>query len=333
MLYWHLYSQQSTQKGILVRKELRVPEETFDSERTALEFFKIALHPNLIRLLFWYRHKDASNLVFPCYPGNLQAVLRTGWLPNPIAMSGTFEGSRLNNWLWENLMGVVDGLESVHNPKDASLAELAGGTIGAHFDLKPANILVDVDGRLVISDFGLARIKGADRMVRSSLTSPGGTLPYQPPPQESENIRMERDAAIQRHWSRAYDVWSMACIMVEVILYICHGTEGVNSFTERLKGEDDPQSRSGTFWKMDRNGYSLKKAVLDFLDEIDHTGDRYLVKVATWLQKMFEVDYKRRPTAKEVQNALFGGKVIDSLKLGAFVSICGAETQHPLRDM
>jgi eukaryotic-like serine/threonine-protein kinase len=48
-----------------------------------------------------------------------------------------------------------------------------------HADLKPANVLLDPDGRTIVSDFGFARIVVADKPFRKSLV--GGTAGYMAP--------------------------------------------------------------------------------------------------------------------------------------------------------
>ena len=66
-------------------------------------------------------------------------------------------------------IAVADGLHKAH----------AAGII--HRDLKPANILIDRDGIPRIVDFGLAKMRGADKLTKAGSTL--GTVAYMSPEQ------------------------------------------------------------------------------------------------------------------------------------------------------
>ncbi|HZC05886.1 MAG TPA: serine/threonine-protein kinase, partial [Ktedonobacterales bacterium] len=92
-------------------------------------------HPNIVPL-FDFGDAEALYLVMPFVSGgSLQDVLsRT---PLPVGEVVTF-GSQ-----------IADALEYAHQRKVV------------HRDVKPANMLVHADGRLMLSDFGLAKIVNA----------------------------------------------------------------------------------------------------------------------------------------------------------------------------
>jgi serine/threonine-protein kinase len=52
-----------------------------------------------------------------------------------------------------------------------------------HRDLKPDNVMYDADGKLIVTDFDLARVKGEDRLTQAGSTM--GTIYYMPPEQVS----------------------------------------------------------------------------------------------------------------------------------------------------
>lgn len=76
-----------------------------------------------------------------------------------------------------------------------------------HRDLKPGNILFDEDGRFYVSDFGLAKLVGADSNLTRSIAMMG-TPAYLAPELVNEGSRAV---------SAATDVWSLGVILYELL--------------------------------------------------------------------------------------------------------------------
>merc|ERR1712216_1113004 len=94
---------------------------------------------------------------------------------------------------------VVAGLAYMH---DLSLI---------HRDIKPQNILVDLDGHVKLTDFGLGRLKlGHDfASTRTALTNEVVTLWYRAP-----EILLGDE-----HYERSIDLWSVGCVLYKVLRY------------------------------------------------------------------------------------------------------------------
>ena len=73
-----------------------------------------------------------------------------------------------------------------------------------HRDIKPSNILIDKDGRARILDFGLARIRGMDKLTRTGTTL--GTLSYMSPEQVQAKETDHRS-----------DIFSFGVVLYEMI--------------------------------------------------------------------------------------------------------------------
>ena len=92
---------------------------------------------------------------------------------------------------------ILDGLEYLHMNNIV------------HRDIKAANILVDVDGTIKISDFGVSGDldKFKENTVSKSqlLMSLKGTVPWMAP-----------EVICQRGYGRKADVWSLGCLLLEM---------------------------------------------------------------------------------------------------------------------
>lgn len=123
-------------------------------------------HPNIVRLIELGESDDRGlYLVLDYIDGAaLDRVIRRGPLSEKaVALIGR---------------EVAKALDAVHTMRDAN-----GQNLGVvHRDISPANILVGRDGRVRLSDFGVARIHG----LGGEKTETGvfkGKLPYMPPEQ------------------------------------------------------------------------------------------------------------------------------------------------------
>jgi len=304
-----------------------------------LEFLAKSGTPNFVQLLFWYRCADKINYVFPLYPGSLHRAME-GQLYSQIYPSKPSKyRSVLQHWLWQGIVDVVGALKVFHFPDEAILQKQL---IAAHFDLKPANILVTHNGTLLLTDFGQARMKDFNPLGGSSLTAQTGDANYQPPPvsplhnaiSTSVGLGISHTQDVGLRWSRAYDVWSMACIMTEVIEYITQGSAGFKAFGQRRINEDQS---SAAFWKRGatEGTYELKVSVQEALNRFRRTQDRYLIMVTDLIESMFYINPLQRPPIADCLAIISEDIPTDEwpLKDEDEISICGLGTNPQLRNM
>jgi serine/threonine protein kinase len=241
---------------------------------------------------------------------------------------------KLNHWMWQGLVDVLAALKFFHFPGGNHISEIPGQLILAHFQMRPASILVDEMGTFIITDFGQARIKGLRPKEGTSLTAQTGDLNYQPPPLlPLQYVGPGMDEGPR--WSHAYDVWSMACIMAEVIVYITqNGSIGLEAFQAR-RHQEDPSDPA--FWIFNRNEdrFELRQSVQQTLNGFRRYQDPYLNTIISLLEAMFSIDPMQRPTMAACFEAVSQDvstnewPLIDEDEL----SICGLGTNPQLRNM
>lgn len=126
----------------------------------------------------------------------------------------------------KQLVGLAHALKKLHAFSHGSAASYR------HGDLKPENILVfdykerGFPGIWKMADLGLARYHFAATGERKATTSNSGagTISYQPP----ESIHAKAAAT-----SRLYDIWSMGCIILQMMTWLLYGTRKLDELTTR----------------------------------------------------------------------------------------------------
>ncbi|KAJ8132026.1 hypothetical protein O1611_g1593 [Lasiodiplodia mahajangana] len=194
-------------------------------------------------------------------------------------------------WLIGQFVGLLSALELLHKEKCR------------HGDMKPENILwfkdVQNRGTLKIADTRLAVFH--DRGM--ATTTPSGTFRYEPP--EMDETRGQKSSR-----SRQHDIWSMGCIIVELLVWLMCGYNGVRSFRERTpyyfwSKKVDPSTR--------KTSYHVDDYVVACLDAMkkelkDNTAYMALLRLVQdrFLVVSVSEDYVSSPVDREIAERLHG---------------------------
>lgn len=162
--------------------------------------------------------------------------------------------------IFNQLAGLTSALEALHSYKKDN------NDTGSyrHGDLKPENILRFEDGTRVgllkVSDMGLAKHHVDETGLRGPTTTRYGTPLYEPP-------EVFLDAQSAR--SRRYDIWSMGCIMLELLVWLLYGYEELvkfnNSLNEAFSGYGSP------YWVVERTHVRVHPSVEKVMEHIAKT--------------------------------------------------------------
>lgn len=216
--------------------------EAFRREVSALNRFSAHDHPHLIKLLCTYHWHGDYYFLFPWADGNLKDL----WQRSPWPLARQQQCSTAQ-WFSEQCLGLVKGLRDIHN----GTTELSGPaaadpkrhlsssrkTHGKHGDLTPQNILFfknknarEDDGprstHFKISDFGVAEFHRSISLqvaAKDAVVTPTYRAP---------------ECDTTKELSPNYDIWSLACILLECVAWYLGGWQEVNHFaSERLNDE------------------------------------------------------------------------------------------------
>ena len=184
-------------------------------------------------------------------------------------------------WFLEQLQGLASALKRIHDlTHEDDLAEPPSPMLhppspvlpgerraGWHHDLKPENILYfrDTDpprGNFRISDWGSGKVN-TYRSGSINTASPTGTPTYEAP-----------EIIVEGRISRPYDVWSLGCVFLELLVWALVNYEAVKKLKEERFGRRDLGSASSreddAFWQRTASqGIVLRRAVVECISDLE----------------------------------------------------------------
>lgn len=184
-----------TTGDMLAVKQFEVPRP-MSSDRTALssistlnaevETMKDLDHLNIVQYLGFEIREDVYNLFLEYVPGgSVKTILdHFGRFPEPIIRDLNAQ--------------VLDGLAYLHSQ----------GIL--HRDLKADNLLLDTDGTVKISDFGISK-RSRDIYSNNAEMSMQGTIFWMAPEVIHNVVHNEKQG-----YSAKVDVWSLGCVILEM---------------------------------------------------------------------------------------------------------------------
>ncbi|PNP84163.1 hypothetical protein FNYG_02851 [Fusarium nygamai] len=268
---------------------------------------------NIITLMACYKWKDSMHFLFPFIQANLSNVLRNSnnKCPGHLREKLTEGDILVDHWLWKEIEGVSRALSAFHNEMKNPFKDVKGNVVALHFDLKPANILVTDDRKLKITDFGQSIIQIIDNDRAKDLPhNTSGNPRYEPPEARPSSQHLTKSSDDELMVSLNYDVWSLGCIMVEVLIHLLG--KDLHAFDMALAGlkqtdEEPSVLKSGRFFE-EPNG--LKQCVKDSFETFenefrnDSAQAEYMKDVVSLLRHMLDDNKKTRAYSSTVTQKL-----------------------------
>jgi serine/threonine protein kinase len=217
-------------------------------------------------------------------------------------------------WFLDRLRGLAHALRDIHNiieeekhPPSPNLTSPRKGLRKSawHHDIKPQNILFfqirgSKKGVFKIADFGSGKIHTL-RSGSANTKSLNGTITYEPP-----------EALYERVTSRPYDIWSLGCVFLELLLWAIFGFQSVRKFEEDRRGRSAPDSTMNivddAFWQMNAGKIVLRQAVVDRLrllkEKVLEQESQPFKEVVELIPRMLDPDRARRIPALDLWDTL-----------------------------
>ena len=277
----------------------------FNQELRILDELRRYPHNHIVTHLATWTQGEKYCMLFPYAESNLREY-----------MKGTkFGALNKENILWflKQLRGLAHALKDIHNLSEVddlvSSSTLPVPTpaihkSGWHHDLKPENILYyrsigSRHGTFKIGDFGSGKVH-TFRSGSVNTRSPNGTLTYEPPEAHTEGAT-----------SRPYDMWSLGCVFLELLIWAVFDNTTVEAFASNRQDKRAACDvlTDDAFWQVDEAGIaSLRKSVTLTIEllrkEISRQKGQPFMEVLKLVDCMLDLERRTRIVALDVWDTL-----------------------------
>ena len=226
-------------------------DHDFQRELNFLDELRKYSPRNIVTHLATWTHRGRYYMLFPYAQCNLRQYMK--WVQ--------FGSPTKENFIWliRQFRGLAEALKGIHDLTSAGALQSAPDLTtsprgerrgGYHHDLKPENILFyKATDNFEISDFGSGKVH--TYRSGSHMTSRAhGTQTYEPP--EAAKVEVEGT-------SRPYDMWSLGCVFLELLVWAVLGYQHVEDFRNKREDRRYPGNPTAVqvddaFWQMFSNG-------------------------------------------------------------------------------
>lgn len=281
-------------------------EASMARERKFIDDTRNLKHHHLVKCFASWKFGAKYHMIYELASCNLEEFIQK--------KNHSRENPALSNaWLIKQMCGLAGALRVIHTqeeeenetPNDNMLgvpkaAKSVRSRSGYIHDIKPENILVFLyEGPMYwfrLSDFSCAKVVdfitsiSGQHMNSHLTTSKTGTPDYRPP----ESMKGET--------SRPYDLWSLGCVYLELLIWFLQGYLALQTFREDRGGLVRPGgAEDEAFYYTDEVGpnpkVQLRPTVVEKMIELENccpTGLRDLLQV---IPSLLQIDPKKRPDA------------------------------------
>ncbi|KAH0536976.1 hypothetical protein FGG08_006204 [Glutinoglossum americanum] len=265
--------------------------DLWDTIMREIETLRKREHNNIVPLLASFTinalgsEERSLNILFPWADMNMKQWLQLDSTP----LGDRFGRNEQRNWIYREIFALVSAVSFLHRNID--------GEVTSHHDLKPENILW-LGESLKICDLGRSHLlplaEGSETEGQSGL----GTFTYQPPEYYNDDVTRS-----SRKHGRAFDVWSLGCIIIEMTVLIVYGWEvqKVNQFTKARSASRNRRRDFSKIRETDDSFHNNMGVVGQWISDLKEGESRMLVQVLDIAEKMLVDDPDNRVYSWEAE--------------------------------
>ncbi|KAI0441729.1 kinase-like domain-containing protein [Xylaria telfairii] len=266
-------------------------ERMYQNEIRQLSHFNGTVSRHLVTLLATFTQKEKRHFLFPWATCDLFSYWETENM-QPWDIGHV-------RWFSKQLLGLVQAVRALHwsRSKEHYYAR--------HGDLKPDNILWykgyaddDEKGILVVSDMGFTVAHTMYSRSKDLAAGVARTPEYRPPELDDQDAKV----------SRSYDIWTLGCIFLEMLIWFLGGNNERIEFKKSRGMVDSRGAGTFTFFTLNQKGNStsanVKPSVVMGMNAIRNHRHRteFSDNVVDAIEKsMIVVDPKKRCDIKDLE--------------------------------
>ncbi|KAI0892474.1 kinase-like domain-containing protein [Annulohypoxylon nitens] len=245
-------------KKLLEHDTTRI-EEDFKKEVEMLKKFDGAVHPHIVTVLTTFKHGDCYYLLFPWAECDLGRYFENN--PKPTQSLNTIQ------WLSNQCLRIMEAVHLIHFPPGVDNLQAGDKLFGRHGDIKAENILVfrsqEGKANLVLSDFGLGSVHHDISKSNVPREKVAVTPDFRPPECDMEGGKI----------SRAYDVWTLGCLFLDLLTWYLGGEQLRHDFDQQrmssyMGGPETPIYFEIVLTENKKDGYIVKSQVKSWFEKL-----------------------------------------------------------------
>ncbi|XDG10299.1 hypothetical protein ABKA04_009914 [Annulohypoxylon sp. FPYF3050] len=245
-------------KKLLEHDPTRI-EADFKKEVEMLKKFDGGVHPHIVTVLTTFKHGDCYYLLFPWAECDLGRYFEYNPTPN--------HALETVQWLSDQCLRIMEAVHLIHFPPGVNNLQPGDRLFGRHGDIKAENILVFMTPKgkanLVLSDFGLGSVHHDISKSNVPKEKVAVTPDFRPPECDMEGGRI----------SRAYDVWTLGCLFLDLLTWYLGGEQLRQDFDEQRMssyrgGPETPIYFEVVLTENQKHGYIVKSQVETWFEKL-----------------------------------------------------------------